>query len=245
MSNPEQKIDYTLNLMRKYEAESLKRELGVVYRISSDKCISLRLDIKGMSRIKKSHFPTKKEFNPIFADVMIEVMTTIAKQLNAQIAFTQSDEITLIIESGRDKNPEYCHPYGGRVQKLVSITAALASVEATNLLRKHYSNIPNILFDCRAGEWDTLEYAENIIRWRKMDCYRNGLSDAVYALPNGKQLVKLNTDEKIKILGDINVLPKHQIHGTILKKTYKEKECVNQKTGETTKCIRSTYEILD
>lgn len=230
--------------MHVFECETIKNEVNVGYKIPSDKCISLRLDIKGMSRIKRTHFPTKKEFNPIFADAMIQVMKILSKHFNAQVAFTQSDEITLLIESGKAKNPNYGHPYGGRVHKMVSLGAALASVEATTILRKTYPNIPNILFDCRAGEWDNLVHANWIIEWRKMDCYRNGISDAVYAIPNeGKQLVKLSTVQKIELLGgDIeNILPKHQLYGTTITKTYITKSVINQKTGEPTECTRGVY----
>lgn len=174
------------------------------------KYITLRLDIKNMSKIKTQIFG--KGWSNEFAIIMCKIAARLCQEFNASFAYTQSDEITILIEPS--KNESFTHQYSGRRDKLISLSAAIASSifnwEIREILDKKYieqqyslvNNYPNsmknamkslyeqsrivigkepvVFFDCRMAVWDSLKDAFGLILWRAYDCGVNGLSDAVY-----------------------------------------------------------------
>jgi tRNA(His) 5'-end guanylyltransferase len=108
-----------------------------------DQVITLRLDITCMSTLKK-HLMNMGIFtqgwSDEFARIMQETAQSLATKYNARWAYTQSDEITLIIVPTRTEtgefNPRYEHPRAGKLQKLVSLAAAHASAIATAALQR-------------------------------------------------------------------------------------------------------------
>ena len=168
---------------------------------------------------------------------MVETANTVMKTINAICAFVQSDEMTFIIASCNEEQTVY---YGGRIMKIVSTIASLAT---QTFLRNIYKlatdkNVelpPNpITFDARIGHWSSIEEAFSLLLWRSYDCSINGVSDAVFHANAGSKIREANTNVKLQYLVDNNLYPlvPHQEHGTFLWISKEPKDCLNPKTGE-------------
>ncbi|KAJ3122223.1 hypothetical protein HK100_012080 [Physocladia obscura] len=234
------------------------KEKQVTQFLESSKWISLRLDLKGFSTQSKQLFPDKK-YSPLFATAMHNTMLALMTEMHAVHGFTQSDEITLLLKPNYNEtravyNP---HPFGGKRDKLVSLSASFASVVLMQQLirlgvplpfmsesqiemdkenMKDSSWRPTVHFDARAASWDSEKDAFQLILWRAQDCTVNGLSDAVHKsnLPGKKGLTLLNSVEKVKVLHENGLLPleDHQAHGVYVQRQRHLIDAVDQKTGE-------------
>jgi tRNA(His) 5'-end guanylyltransferase len=203
---------------------------------------SIRLDGKNFSplvRGLRSAGVLQPGYSVEFGEMMVKTANVVMDEIRACCAFIQSDEMTLIVPACKE---EQIHHYGGRLQKLVSTTASLATFTFYNLIlelaKKNNVELPMrpITFDARIGQWNSIAEAFSLILWRSYDCSVNGVSDAIFHMKAGKESREKNTSEKLHFLSDNNMLPlhPHQSFGTILWTTREPKDCVNQKTGEKT-----------
>lgn len=204
----------------------------------ADQCYTLRLDIKGMSVLRQQLicngvFP--KQYSHDFAYIMQTITQKLTAQYNAAWSYTQSDEITLVVCPSN--SPGFEHHRGGKVPKLVSLSAAFASAEASIMLRDIHNKqlpwytrmmktlfphrypyaTPLLEFDCRMSVWDTPQDAFQVILWRSYDCGINGVSDAVRSYAdrwpgkelsrNSKILMNRCTKDKLSWLNSYGHLP--------------------------------------
>ena len=219
------------------------RETTIDPMIDSSKWISVRLDIRGFSRKSKLLFPEKK-YNDKFGKAMTNTMYALMEETNACYGFSQSDEITIIINPHYNEKTETFseHNFGGRHDKICTLSASFASVVLLQQLL-HFglwvpgvvTNKPIVQFDARIGTWDSAKDAFKLILWRAYDCNINGVSDAIYKskLDNRKQLLGLSTIEKVHILHNNGLLPLdlHQGSGTFLQKKKVHCLAINKLTG--------------
>mmetsp|Transcript_56631 Transcript_56631/g.184212 ORF Transcript_56631/g.184212 Transcript_56631/m.184212 type:complete len:186 (+) Transcript_56631:518-1075(+) len=149
------------------------------------------------------------------------------------------------------------HTYGGRVAKLISLSAGFvtshfvlrlgqlcaasgAGLEALAGLTPH--------FDCRLGHYESWDEARSLLLWRAYDCSVNGMSDAVYHTPgSGKLIQGKGKVEKLEWLWKYELLPLpgHQAYGTVLVKTKRMVEGFNPQTQEKVKTLRGVIELVD
>ena len=87
----------------------------------------VRLDGRAFSTFTRG---MHKPFDARMSDIMCAVTGHLLEQTGACVGYTQSDEITLILES---ETPEREPIFGGRVFKIVSVLAAMASAKFTLL----------------------------------------------------------------------------------------------------------------
>ncbi|MEO3856183.1 tRNA(His) guanylyltransferase Thg1 family protein [Acrocarpospora sp. B8E8] len=134
---------------------------------------------------------------------VIAIMDEVTKALCAEItgtvfAYTQSDEISLLIE---DFGSIHTQPwFGGVVNKMVSISAALASVkfnEVAHEIRTTSGFAPTgmALFDSRVFTISDPVEVANYYVWRQKDWVRNSISMAAHAHFSQAELHKVNTDQ--------------------------------------------------
>lgn len=137
---------------------------------------------------------------------MVETTRFLVEETNAVIGYTQSDEISLCWYEPDCKSQMM---FNGRVQKLVSILAAMATVEFSRQIEKQlwgfspgcdeeegflcadhildWGNRVNELqarrpmFDARVWNVPTLEEAANVFLWRNLDATKNAVSMAASA----------------------------------------------------------------
>lgn len=125
-----------------------------------------------------------RPYDPRFANAMIDTTITLVERTNARTGYTQSDEITLVWE----------WPYvffEGRIQKMTSVLASLASVRFSSALMDNglgelTRRYPQ--FDCRTWTVPSKEEAANVFMWRELDATKNSISMAARAQYSHKEL---------------------------------------------------------
>lgn len=138
---------------------------------------ALRLDGHGFSKvIKKYNF--KWPFDARLSQIMSEVTQQLAQHFGAQLAYTMSDEITLVFTRP--------HLYGRRAFKYISMVAGLctglfyqALVHVIKVTSSGLASIPPH-FDCR---WFSLPLGEipRMLQWRLGAELKNSCANAAYA----------------------------------------------------------------
>lgn len=207
-----------------------------------------RLDGHGFSKFTKCF---QKPADPRITRAMIETSKDMVSTFHANAGFTFSDEITLVFDSPNidPKTGEFVvMAYQGRIQKITSLMAGYATVRFNHYLRTaeydlktekskekekrrfDAANSGAAYFDCRIFAVEDRHDAMLAIYWRqKMDCYRNGVSALSMVHFSHKQLDKVSTADKIKMLESKGIrlddFPQSLFYGTLVKK--EEFECLS------------------
>lgn len=162
--------------------------------------ICLRLDGRGFSKLTKKLKGAGNPFNQAFFDCMLDLTKFLVKETNALIGYTQSDEITLIVNPGAKIEDTV---FGGRLQKIASVFAAMASVEFNFILEENdleQLSARSPVFDCRVWNVPSKEEAANVLLWRERDATRNSLTMAALAYYNHKEVLHKNSSDKHEML---------------------------------------------
>lgn len=156
-------------------------------------------------------------------------------------AYTQSDEITLIFPQGAKE-------FNGRTDKLLSLTAAKASVRFNSHLRAEglpEEHLDIAYFDARVFNVPSQAELLNAILWRaRMDCIRNSVDKYARKYFSAKQLNGVSTQKKVeKMRVEKGVVyadeaPAWVQFGTSIKKEQYEHIGVNPRTGQEEKTMR-------
>jgi len=173
--------------MKSYEVSETKK------RFDTKKPIVVRLDGRGFSKFTK---PFKRPFDEDFRQLMIDVATFAMKECDGIIAYTQSDEITIII----DREEVY---FNGKKQKILSTLAG--SVSSYFAIRAHelwpdHAKKSTPHFDCRVFNVPSRSEAVNEVLWRVKDCTRNSVSMVAHSNFTHKELHKKNVSDMISML---------------------------------------------
>lgn len=257
-------------------------EKSCPYKVDGNKFITLRLDGKGFSHVTK-RLKKMNLFAKGYSEEFGDIMTYITKKLcdrfdhfdQVLYAFTQSDEITLLINCAPIiNNVQTSHDFDGRRDKLITHAASFASMYFNREIDKIFvkkqlkstieivdklsdldfqkdnvmsiyqnglstdliDKLPDIYFDCRMAQYDTLKEAFEMILWRAYDCAVNGVSSGVFmsGLPGAKTENKKHTDAKLLYLFQNKLLPmkNHQCYGTMFFREKKLREILNPITNE-------------
>jgi tRNA(His) guanylyltransferase len=149
-------------------------------RLSNDPII-IRIDGKSFHNWTKS-VNAKRPYDELVANTMVASTRLVADQMQGfKLAYSQSDEATFLLTNSTEKDQ---HWFGGKLDKLVSITASMftyhfnrlwgplaASVSVSQSY--NYKNAP-AFFDARAFNIP-LEDAANCFYWRYIDWKRNSV----------------------------------------------------------------------
>lgn len=197
--------------MKGYESNSrFMRHLPIIARIDG-KCFSKFT--KGLSR----------PYDEGLVMLMQRVTMHLIKETNARIGYTQSDEITLVIHSD---DPYAELPFGGKVQKMTSILASIATAKF-NSLRPQY--LPGFkkdtlaMFDCRCFQVPNKEEAANNLLWRELDASRNSVTMLARHYISHSKMMNKNCSELQEILWqeynvNYNDYPAYFKRGTFLRR---------------------------
>lgn len=214
--------------------------------ISKSDYFCIRLDGHSFSKFTAK---LQKPFDKNFSKAMILTASDAMFEFNAKTAFTQSDEISLIFDNAFPKDVEnidtnkYTHIYGGRILKLVSLSASFVSIRfnyhLNNLVEKNVCESPNIYdpkmidnikkfkatFDARILLFDENNKHEmlNHLIWRCQDGYRNSIQMYAYHYFGPSKINKLKGVEMINLMEKENKLvwkdiPLWHKYGTVIKK---------------------------
>lgn len=168
--------------MKGYERASrvsLPRRLPVILRIDG----------------KAFHSLTRGCDRP-FDSVLMSAMDLVARAVcgeaqGAQLAFVQSDEISVLLHNYKRLNTEAW--FDNQLQKLVSVSAAIAAAHFTLLFGKLAA------FDARAFVLPEAEVCNYFI-WRQQDATRNSIQMATRAVYSHAEVNDKNTSEMQEML---------------------------------------------
>lgn len=177
-------------------------------------------------RIDGSHFHTytkglKKPFDKDLANAFWETSKYLLKNISgAKLAYHQSDEISLLL-TNYDKLQTQSW-FENNLQKLVSVSASLATAKFNDEMRKTHPEKELATFDARAYVIPK-EEVNNYFLWRERDAMKNSISMVAQQQYSTKELKGLNGKEMKKKLWeekgiDYDDLPTWQRQGVIVKK---------------------------
>lgn len=135
-----------------------------------------------------------RPYDVVMSKAMIETMKYLVEKTDACIGYVQSDEISLILSDVKDPM------FGGRVQKLTSIIASMATAKFNQEIHILYPDRPLAEFDCRVWNVPNRTEAANTILWREFDATKNSISMAARAYYSDKQLLGKNSSQKQDML---------------------------------------------
>lgn len=161
-----------------------------------------------------------RPFDPAMCECMLRTTAALVRNNHPLIAYTQSDEITLVFHATGDAQL----PFGGKWQKLTSLLAAEASVAfkvaADELLPAKREAMPT--FDARAWQVPSLREAIENLAWREADATKNSITMAASTLFSPKVLHGVDSKRKLDMLlsrgVNWNDYPAHFKRGTYLKR---------------------------
>lgn len=157
--------------MKRYEAVS---DVGLTPRMPS----VVRLDGKGFHQWTR-RVGAVRPFDSTIHELMSSTTLILCEEIQGVvIGYTQSDEISLVLQDYFGLDTEAA--FGKRLQKLVSITASLATAIFNESARQVFVDAPLALFDARAFVLPKEEVSHYLI-WRQQDAVRNSIRMAGYA----------------------------------------------------------------
>jgi tRNA(His) guanylyltransferase len=153
--------------------------------------VMARLDGRSFSKFTTG---LERPFDRRLSQLMRDTTRHLMEETMALAGYTQSDEITLVWLQAR---PDSEILFSGKLHKMVSILASIASVYFNKMLPLEIpeKTLSAPVFDCRV--WNVpLEYeACNCFIWREMDATRNSVSMAARSFYSHKELHGKNSSE--------------------------------------------------
>lgn len=157
--------------------------------------IYARLDGRSFSKFTKG---LARPWDERMSKLMQETTKQLVKEFNCLVGYTQSDEISLLIEN------KYESPmiFEGKKQKIVSSLAAYATAvfvsKIPQFIPEKEGRFPT--FDCRIFEVPNKEEAVNAFLWREYDATKNSISMLAGHYFSHKELQGLNGKVKVDML---------------------------------------------
>lgn len=147
------------------EAAQRERERYHGLAVPEDQWIVIRVDGRSFTALTSAHFT--KPFDDRFGELMAVTAAALLQEFDGRYVYTQSDEISLLL-------PESTNAFGRSVEKLVSLTAAVASAAFTE------AAVRRVGFDARIWTGDAVGDVVDYFAWRQADADRNALSTCLY-----------------------------------------------------------------
>jgi len=184
-----------------------------------------RIDGRAFSKFTRG---MSRPYDESMTAAMIETTRHLVEQTNATIGYTQSDEISLMWHENVF--------FDGRIQKMTSQLAAIASVYFLKEAQNHWpqkvkTKLPT--FDARVFQLPSIEEAINCFVWREWDATKNSISMAAQSVYSHKELMNKNSSQKQDMLFEKGInwndYPISFKRGTYVKRILVDKE-IDDKT---------------
>lgn len=182
----------------------------------------------------------QKPFDSRFVEIMQETALELVKRVSGcKMGYVQSDEISLLVTNNDTLETEPW--FANNLQKLVSLSASIATVTFNRLWSEHLAdveffcdseayvdkwrkNLNSATFDARAFILPE-EEVTNYFIWRQQDAIRNSIQSTAQANFPEKELRGVNTKKmKEKLLSEKGIdwdkLPIHLQRGTCVDRCY-------------------------
>jgi len=152
-----------------------------------------RLDGRSFSRFTKGF---NRPYDKRMSEAMIDTTKYLVEETNALIGYSQSDEISLVWYSDSIDSQIF---FDGKIQKMVSVLAALASVEFNRrcqmTMLKTAADRSMPVFDSRVFQLPNKMEATNAFLWREQDATKNAISMAARTMFSHKELMNKSGNE--------------------------------------------------
>lgn len=160
-----------------------------------------RLDGRSFSKYTKGMI---KPYDAGMTDVMHQVTEVLLRETHARIAYTQSDEITLMWMTDE---PQQSIFFNGKDQKMVSVLAGLASSAFSYHSNAEWGmkRAPYPHFDCRVWQVPNKVEAANVFLWRAIDARKNAVQGACQAVFAQSALNGVNHAKQLEMLTDYGI----------------------------------------
>ncbi|KAI1097954.1 glycoside hydrolase family 55 protein [Jackrogersella minutella] len=234
--------------MKQYEA-------SFEFTLPASSPVIVRLDGHNFSRFTANP-RFQRPFDQRIHDAMVATCSDLLLNYfpRAAVAYTQSDEITLVF-------PEGVQLFNERVQKLASLAASYCSVRFNaHLVTALTASSPNPIgedgvlgvahFDARFFTVPTVEEALNCMLWRcRGDAVRNSVSAFARSLLSHSQIQGKTTAELIELMRrEKNVIyeeavPKWAVEGCLVKRELYQHDGLNPQTGQVLRTTRTRTRI--
>lgn len=170
--------------------------------------VILRIDGRAFHTFTRGFF---RPFDTVFMTAMKETAKALCAGIQgAQFAYTQSDEISILLRHNIEENEDPW--FGNNIQKIVSVAASMATLEfnkafilaagdyaesvqdkeAAEKLNLYRSRFNTAMFDARVFIMPTNE-VPNYFLWRQRDAERNSIQMVARSLYSHKELVGKKT----------------------------------------------------
>lgn len=209
--------------MKGYEAVETDR------RLDTSLPVYARIDGRGFSKFTKG---MNRPYDERMSLCMIGATKHLVEQTHAKIGYTQSDEISLLWNLD-GSNPKEQMFFDGKVQKLVSVLAGMATAAFMKQVLDHEDSsfsayadkLPH--FDARVFNLPSEQEAANSLLWREQDAERNAVSMAAQHYFSHKELQFKSKREMLLMLDQKGVkfheYPRFFTNGTFLRRETIEK----------------------
>lgn len=204
--------------MKAYEAAETERHfmpMLPIYARIDGRCFSAFT--RGMDRPYDEHM----------SEAMMATTATLVEKTHARMGYTQSDEISLVWLADNPKSDVF---FSGKVQKTVSVLAALATAAFTRaILDSPLADLAGRMphFDARAFSLPSRTEAANAFLWRELDATKNAVSMAARAYYSHKALHGKSGPEMQEMLFakgiNFNDYPAFFKRGTFLRRVTRER----------------------
>ena len=212
-------------------------------KLTPKSCIIIRLDGKAFHSLTKD---MTRPFDEKLATCMKNTALYLCENISgAKFGYVYSDEISILITDYDELTTQAW--FDNNLQKIVSISASMATHAFNRQLEFYFPNKEGALFDTRAFILPKEEVVNYFI-WRQQDCTRNSIQMAARSQFSHKECYGKNQSE----LQDMLILKK-QINwndylisnkrGTALYKVIKTFMAENKKTKEEIEVTRPKWFI--
>lgn len=151
----------------------------------------IRLDGKAFHTFTKGF---KKPYDMNLINAMDYTTKMLCENIQgARVAYTQSDEISILLTDF--EKPTTSAYFDGAIQKIVSVTASMASAYFNKYMVENDITNNLAFFDSRVFSLSESVEVENYFIWRQQDCVRNSITMTAQSLYSHKELYKVNTSK--------------------------------------------------
>lgn len=191
-----------------------------------------RIDGRAFSKFTKG---LERPYDLRMCDLMINVTKALVNDTNACCGYTQSDEISLVWHTEDHKSEIF---FGGKLQKMVSTSSALATAYFNKMLPDFLPEKSECLptFDSRVWEVPSCSEAANYFIWREQDATRNSVSMAVRSFYSHKECHKKNSSEMQDMMHEKgtnwNDYPRHFKRGTYVRRRELERPFTQEELAD-------------
>lgn len=164
--------------------------------------IIVRIDGRNFSKFTKDLITP---YDERFSELMIEVTKILIDETDSNLAYTQSDEINLIIWNKDIYKQVY---FSGKIQKIISVISSVTTGNFNELRKKYLPNYKEskiCYFDCRAFQVNDTEDITKYLIWRRSDAFRNSLFRICREYYSSKELLNKSNKDRIELLNKKNI----------------------------------------